>query len=206
MDFGGYISTDLPCDTRKVNYINNLLMVYCWYSSTIEGNNYTLNLTLDSKFFTNGSKVSISLPASGMNAKLTYDSNSNLSTPMQYMVILLDAIAIIILFISCVTERMIGVEMIQTLQSVLYSMALMKTCPSTLAPLQYLRYSNGYNEPSGIDPARRYTYTFTVGEVGLDQEFILNYNISYVILIGVIFLMLILKGVMLKFESDKASE
>lgn len=35
--------------------------------------------------------------------------------------------------------------MIQTLQSVLYAMALMKTTPSTLTPLQYLRYTNGFN-------------------------------------------------------------
>lgn len=57
--------------------------------------------------------------------------------------------------------------MIQTLQTVLYTMALMKTCPSTLEPLQYLRYTNGFNEVNGIDLSRRYTYTFSVGEVGL---------------------------------------
>ncbi len=52
--------------------------------------------------------------------------------------------------------------MIQTLQSVLYTIAFTKTCPSTLAPLQYLRYSNGYNEMGGTDPARRYTYDFGI--------------------------------------------
>ena len=169
MDFGGFVSTNLPCDSKQLSYLNNLLMFNCWYPSTIEGNTYTLNLTLDSKFFTNGSKISITLPASGMNAKLTYDSNYALNSPLSLMVIVLDVIAIIVFFVSAVTERMIGVEMLQTLQSVLYSMALMKTCPSTLSALQNLRYSNGYNEPTGIDPVRRYPYSFSVGEVGLDQ-------------------------------------
>ena len=59
--------------------------------------------------------------------------------------------------------------MIQTLQSVLYTMVLVPTCPSTLAPLQMLRYTNGYNEIEGTDPARRFTYSFRIGEVGLDQ-------------------------------------
>jgi hypothetical protein len=89
--------------------------------------------------------------------------------------------------------------MIQTLQSVLYGIALTKTCPATLAPLQLLRYSNGYNEMGGTDPARRYTYSFSISEVGLDQEFLLNYNVSYMILIGVIGLMLLLKSIMIKF-------
>lgn len=109
MDFGGFISTDLPCTQKTVNYINNLLIVNCWYPYTIEGNNYTLNLTLDTKFFTNGSKVSVTLPASGMNAKLTSDGNYNMYYPLNIMVIVLDAIAIIVLLLTCITERMIGV-------------------------------------------------------------------------------------------------
>jgi hypothetical protein len=82
----------------------------------------------------------------------------------------------------------------------------MKTCPATLAPLQNLRYTNGYNEAAGVDPARRYTYTFSVGEVGLDQEFILNYNISFLLLFAVIGTLLLLKLIMMKFEKDKATE
>jgi uncharacterized Tic20 family protein len=140
-----------------------------------------------------------------MNAKLTFDANYSLNFPLSMLVIVLDVIAIIIFIISCITERMIGVEMLQTLQSVLYTMAFMKTCPSTFAPLQNLRYTNGYNEAAGIDPARRYTYAFSVGEVGLDQEFILDYNISYAILILVILLMMLLKLIMMKFEKDKVN-
>jgi len=57
--------------------------------------------------------------------------------------------------------------MIQTLQSVLYAMALMKTCPSTLEPLQYLKFSNGYNQLGGTDYTRTYPLTFSPTEVGL---------------------------------------
>lgn len=109
MDFGGLVSTDLPCNQIKTNYINDLLMVYCQYPYTIEGKSYTLNLTLDTKFFTNGSTVSIKLPASGMNAKLTYDSNYSLSNSLSIIVLILDVVAIITLIATSITERMIGV-------------------------------------------------------------------------------------------------
>lgn len=109
MDFGGFTTTNMPCSSILTNYLNNLLIIKCIYTSTIEGNNYTMNLTLDTKFFVNGSKITINLPASGMNAKLTYDSNYKLTPVLDIVIVILDVIAVIALLISCITERMIGV-------------------------------------------------------------------------------------------------
>lgn len=57
--------------------------------------------------------------------------------------------------------------MIQTLQTVLYAQAVMKTTPSSLTPLQMLRYSSGYNEVQGTDPARTFTFAFSLSSLGL---------------------------------------
>lgn len=57
--------------------------------------------------------------------------------------------------------------MIQTLQTVLYAQAVMKTTPSSLTPLQVLRYSSGYNEVQGTDPARTFTFAFSLSSLGL---------------------------------------
>jgi hypothetical protein len=54
---------------------------------------------------------------------------------LEVVVIILDVLAIIVMFASTVSEKMIGVEMIQTLQTVLFAMAAMKSCPSSLSPL-----------------------------------------------------------------------
>lgn len=99
---------------------------------------------LDPTLFYN-SKLSVSIPASGMNAKLTYDANNTVNKPLEIIVIILDVLAIIVMFASCVSERMIGIEMIQTIQTLLYTQSVMKTTPSSLSPLQMLRYSSGYN-------------------------------------------------------------
>lgn len=80
-----------------------------------------------------------------MNGKLTYDTLNQINSPFEIIVIILDVLAVIVLFASCVSERMIGIEMIQTIQTVLYAQAVMKTTPSSLTPLQMLRYSSGYN-------------------------------------------------------------
>ncbi len=44
-----------------------------------------------------------------MNAKLTYDYNNSINYPLEIIVIVLDVLAIIVMFASCVSERMIGI-------------------------------------------------------------------------------------------------
>ena len=71
-----------------------------------------------------------------MNAQLTYDTHYSSIYPLSIAIIALDVIAIVVMFSSILSERMIGVELIQTLQSVLFAMAVLKTVPSTLSPLE----------------------------------------------------------------------
>lgn len=55
---------------------------------------------LDPSIFYN-SKLYLQIPASGMNGKLTYDYANNVNYPMEIIVIILDVIAIIVMFLSC---------------------------------------------------------------------------------------------------------
>jgi hypothetical protein len=138
------------------------------YNSTIEGNTYDFTLTLDPNYVYN-TTLTVVIPASGMNAKLTYDKYNSLNHPLEIIVIVLVCFALIAMFCSCITERMIGIEMIQTIQTVLFSQAAMKSTPSSFSPLQMLRYASGFNEVEGIDHARTYPFLFSLSSIGLQK-------------------------------------
>ena len=114
--------------------------------------------------------VSATIPASGMNAKLTYDELNESNFPLEVIVIILDVLALAVLLVSAgISERMIGIECVQVLQSVLFLQATMPTTPSSLAPLQKLQYSSGYNGVFGTDYSRTYTYAFSLSSIGLEK-------------------------------------
>lgn len=108
MDFIKFMNTSLPCVSTSSVYRGGLLILYCSYPHTIEGGSYPVTINLDPSLFKN-SQVSLVVPTSGMNAKLTYDSNYQANYPLDVIVIILDVLAVIVLFASSVTERMIGV-------------------------------------------------------------------------------------------------
>jgi hypothetical protein len=72
------------------------------YNKTIEGDTYDISVTLDPNIFHN-TVLSTSIPTSGMNAKLTYDSLNSMNYPMQIVVIVLDCLAILIMFATCIS-------------------------------------------------------------------------------------------------------
>lgn len=45
----------------------------------------------------------------------------------------------------------------------------MGSVPSSLGPLQKLKYTNGYNFYSNEDKARQFTYTFGVSAIGIEK-------------------------------------
>jgi hypothetical protein len=80
---------------------------------------------MDNFYYINNSYLYATIPALGMNAKLTYDNNYRMNKIADILVIAISVYAIILMFISTVSERMIGVECIQTFQTVLYAMTVM---------------------------------------------------------------------------------
>ena len=105
-----------------------------------------------------------------MNAKLTYDEHNDSNFPLEVIIIILDVIALIALLISAgISERMIGMECIQVLQTVLFLQTTMSTTPSTLAPLQKLEYASGFNDVFGINFSRTYTFSFCLSSIGLEK-------------------------------------
>lgn len=99
---------------------------------------------MDGFKFLNNSYLYATIPAVGMNAKLTYDNNYGLNNIQNILVILVSVYAVFLLFLSTISERMIGVECIQTFQTVLYAMTVMYISPSSIAPLQNLKYIKIY--------------------------------------------------------------
>lgn len=195
------MTTDVPNTGYKTTYSDNGLVTILYnYNQTIQGNTYSVKITLDPNYFHN-TILSTSIPASAMNAKLTYDSYNQINYPMKIVVIILDCVAIIVMFLSCVSERMIGIEMIQTIQIVLFTQTVMKTTPSSFIPLQMLRYASGYNEVAGIDYTRTYTFGFSLSAVGLQKEFLLSYNLMYGILMAVCLICISLKAKQLFHEN-----
>jgi cysteine-rich repeat protein len=76
MNFSSLLTTNMPCTTGKSIHMDELFLVFkCPYTESIEGNSYSLSLQMDQRFFTTASYLSATLPASGMNAKLTFDSS-----------------------------------------------------------------------------------------------------------------------------------
>ncbi len=70
----------MPCTSGKTIGMQGQYLVFtCPYTESIEGSTYSLSLRMDQNFFTNSSYLTISIPASGMNAKLTYDNNYNMN-------------------------------------------------------------------------------------------------------------------------------
>lgn len=81
----------------------------------------------------------------------------------------MDCLAIFFTLIACFSERMIGIEMIQTIQTVLFTQSVMKTIPSSFSPLEMLRYASGFNELGKINYARTYTLAFSLSSIGLEK-------------------------------------
>jgi hypothetical protein len=92
----------VPATVLNVSYSDGLLKVVFDYNQTIEGNNYYFTLSLDPEYFSDVQLTTI-IPASGMNAKLTYDRYNNVNHPLEIVVIFLDCLAVITLFVSCLS-------------------------------------------------------------------------------------------------------
>ena len=72
-------------------------------------------------------------------------------------------------------------------------MSVMGSIPSSLSPLTNLQYSNGFNNVQGVDNTRTYTFAFSLSAIGLEKEFVLSFNLMYIILLAVVIFCLIVK-------------
>jgi hypothetical protein len=72
MNFKKYMTFDMPCTNYNTVYSDNLLIFTCDYPKSIEGLSYNMSINFDPALF-KGTSLDLVIPASGMNAKLTYD-------------------------------------------------------------------------------------------------------------------------------------
>ena len=138
-----------------------------------------------------------------MNAELTYDSYTWTAEPLQIMVYVLDGLALLVLAGSIFCEGMIGIEMIQVLQATLFLIPTMGSIPSGLAPLVLLRYSNGYNFVFGDSISRAFTFSFILSAIGIQNEFLISFNLMFALLLIVIVISFFLKTVQFCYRKFK---
>lgn len=101
----------MPCINGgpSLSHDGTYLLIYCEYNQSIEGNTFNFTLQMDTFYYLNSSHLYATIPALGMNAKLTYDNNYGMNNIQNILVMLVSILAILILFISTISERMIGV-------------------------------------------------------------------------------------------------
>ena len=56
-----------------------------------------------------------------------------------------------------------------------------------------MQYTNGFNSIRAVDHARVYTYDHSISSVGIEKEFLLSYNLGYIVMATTITVALVLK-------------
>ena len=98
------VITDLPCVNGADIYHNGEhLIVNCIYSQALEGNTYNFSLQMDNYYYLNNSYLYATVPALGMNAKLTYDSNYGMNNIQNILVIVVSVYAVVLMFVSTIS-------------------------------------------------------------------------------------------------------
>ena len=99
------IQSNLSCINGgpEINHDGKYLYVTCDYNDTIEGQTFNFTLQMDNFYYLNNSYLYATIPALGMNAKLTYDSGTGLRNIQSILVMLVSILAVVILFISTIS-------------------------------------------------------------------------------------------------------
>ena len=74
---------------------------------------------------------------------------------------------------------------------------MLGSLPSSLSPLTNLQYANGFNNVQGTDNTRTYTFAFSLSAIGLEKEFVLSFNLMYIILLCVVAFCIVAKLIQL---------
>lgn len=98
---------------------------------------------------------------------------------MVYVVVGLVAVMFMIGVASIFFEKMIGLELIQTFQSVYFLMLLLKEYPYEFTSLnEGLRYANGFDDVIAPDYNRTYPLPNELNALMIEKEFPINFNID----------------------------
>jgi hypothetical protein len=132
-----YINYTGLLDSNLINYgfdvqyqqKEQMLLATIRYNEDIEGTYQTFILYLNSaQYFWNSSDWA-TFHLQGVNCELTYDQALWMHNTLKYVYLAEVLIAILVFAASIFFEKWIGLELIQTFQSIFFAFALLQECP-----------------------------------------------------------------------------
>jgi hypothetical protein len=124
----------------------------------------------------------------GLNAKLRTSDTPQQTNIITYVGLGVSAFALgLALISSFLGEKLLGIELILPVQAAFFSMAtLPNKVLSPISALWSLKYSNGYNSLEKYDLATNYMLDNRITIMQYSGQYILNYNIMFLLLALVI--------------------
>lgn len=106
-----------------------MLLATIHYTEDIEGTYQTFILYLNStKYFWSASDWA-TFHLKGVNCELTYDSAMWVHNVLKYVYLVMVIFAMIVFIVSIFFEKWIGLELIQTYQSIFFIFSMLQECP-----------------------------------------------------------------------------
>lgn len=195
INFQSIFYTDIPYTSISVSYDSskNMILAIIDFTENLENTvrNFQILFANTPYFWYNSTNHSFEL--NGANCELTYQDDIPMHNIFSYIMYATIAIVFIVVFVSIAYEKWIGLELIQTYQTVFYIFLLMKEFPYELRALtDSLRYSQGYDDVIADDIMRIYKLSNSLNGLSIEKEFFVNFNISFGIILTLTLILVIL--------------
>jgi hypothetical protein len=186
--FENSISMSIP-GSKKIKFdpVNSLIMITVDYPSDLESNLYEFNFTFTGLRIYSPD-IFVKATVEGLNAKLRTSDTPQQTNIITYVGLGVSAFALgLALISSFLGEKLLGIELILPVQAAFFSMAtLPNKVLSPISALWSLKYSNGYNSLEKYDLATNYMLDNRITIMQYSGQYILNYNIMFLLLALVI--------------------
>lgn len=111
---------------------------------------------------------------------------------MQYVVLILICTMIIVFIASIFFEKWIGLELAQTFQSVFFILTLADGFAVEFTAItEMFQYTNGFNNISNSGYYLIYTLPADLIALGINKQFITNFNVGYLLIIAVLIALIV---------------
>lgn len=120
---------------------------------------------------------------------------------MQYVVLGLVGLALLVCIGSIFWEKWIGLELIQTYQSVFFILSMAKGIPFEFSSLtEKLKYSNGYGDFFTSSYDQIYTLPSNLIAISKEKEFLSNYNVNFIMVLITAIVLVILVAIKKRYQ------
>jgi hypothetical protein len=112
---------------------------------------------------------------------------------LKWVFVGLVVVAVAVFCASLFYEKWIGLELVLTFQSIFFAFVMLQECPFEFSGMvEALRYSNGFDDLLVSGYSRIYTLSNPLIALSVEKEFIVNFNLLYIVLVGLMVTMMVL--------------